>query len=267
MLSTLRTAWLLAGLIVLLIMAPKASFAQQLQDWEAEMPLNHLTAGRSMADKGRYQEAIKRYSRAIDSGKLNKLNLSIAYNNRGNAYAELGEHERALEDFNSSLKARPGFVEAIYNRGITHFQLGNYEKSVEDFGLVILVNAGFASAYFNRSFPLAELGRYKEAIADVRQAINLSPGSLYYQQRLANLQGAARSITPMEPGPLESKPAGAAGQTPDAAPPKPPQAAAGSMATEPSPPAGPKHLKTAPAGKANPPLIYNEDEADLEARE
>ena len=192
----MRKAWPLAGLILLCLITALPAFGQDAETWEEGLAVQNLSAGRRMADEGRYDEAIQRYNRALDTDKLDVLNQSIAYNNRGNARAELGQHDLALDDYNRALKLRPGFVEAIYNRGITYHQLGMYQKSVDDFGLVIKINIGFASAYFNRSFPLAELGRLKEAIADVQHAISLSPTLTRYKIRLRDLQALARQAKP-----------------------------------------------------------------------
>ena len=201
----IRKAWTLSGLILLCLITSLPAFAQDAENWEEGLAVQSLSAGRRMADEGRYDEAIRRYNRALDTNKLDVLNQSIAYNNRGNARAELGEHNLALGDYNRALKLRPGFVEAIYNRGITYHQLGLYQKSVDDFGLVVKINIGFASAYFNRSFPLAKLGRFKEAIADVQHAISLSPTLTRYKIRLRDLQALARKAKPAMGGAASGK--------------------------------------------------------------
>ena len=208
-------AWLLAGLLLFVFLSPSASFGQDLENWEGSLALDNLSIGRRLAQDGKYAEAIKRYDRAINTGKLDQLNLSIALNNRGNAHAALENNSRAIEDYNRALEVRPGFIEALYNRGIAYYQVGMYQKSIEDFSTVIQVNIGFASAYFNRSFPLARLGRYKEAIASLRQAISLNPSLKHYQTRLEDLQAAARQAGELPPAEPAAPPAtGAPAKTP-----------------------------------------------------
>jgi tetratricopeptide (TPR) repeat protein len=185
-------ACIICGLLLVISAVPGTSSAQELEAWEGDMALDNLAAGRLLAHEGRYKSAIARYDRALASGKLDEINQSIAYNNRGNAHAALGEPTKAIADYDQALSLIPGFIEALYNRGIAYYQMERNEESVADFTQVLQVNVGFASAYFNRSFPLAKLGRFKEAIADVRQAMSLRPEIKRYASHLDDLQALAR---------------------------------------------------------------------------
>ncbi len=52
--------------------------------------------------------AAHHYTVAIDSGALSRQNRAIAYNNRGVAWARLGDYERALADFTEARALTPG---------------------------------------------------------------------------------------------------------------------------------------------------------------
>src|SRR3974390_567511 len=43
--------------------------------------------------------------------------MAVAYNNRGNAYDDKGQYDRALADYNKALDLNPKYAEAYYNRG------------------------------------------------------------------------------------------------------------------------------------------------------
>jgi len=56
-----------------------------------------------------------------------------AYNNRGRAYADLQEYERATEDYDQVIELHPAYVTAYYNRGLAYKELGEKEKATGDF--------------------------------------------------------------------------------------------------------------------------------------
>ncbi len=55
-----------------------------------------------------------------------------AYNNRGNAYASLGETERAIEDYDVALELDDTLSLAYFNRGLMYYRLTEYEKAIAD---------------------------------------------------------------------------------------------------------------------------------------
>jgi tetratricopeptide (TPR) repeat protein len=55
-----------------------------------------------------------------------------AYNNRGNAYATLGDLEQALADYNRALELDDSLDLTYFNRGVINYKLGNYETAIAD---------------------------------------------------------------------------------------------------------------------------------------
>jgi tetratricopeptide (TPR) repeat protein len=64
----------------------------------------------------------------IESGKETPKILVIAYNNRGNAYTAKGEYDRAVQDYDQSIKLNPNYAKALNNRGVA------YQKRVTTIG-------------------------------------------------------------------------------------------------------------------------------------
>ena len=125
--------------------------------------------GNTYAKLNQHERAIEDYSAAI---KLNP-NLVEAYNNRGVAYAELNQHERAIEDYSDAIKLNPNLVEAYNNRGNAYTKLRRYERAIEDYSKAIKLGLECANIYDNRGCAYARLEGYKSAIEDYSKAIKL----------------------------------------------------------------------------------------------
>ena len=59
------------------------------------------------------------------------------YNNRGTVHAEMGNHQKAIDDFSRALELDPGFASAHRNRGNAYLQMGDAVKAREDFHTAI----------------------------------------------------------------------------------------------------------------------------------
>jgi len=83
--------------------------------------------GYALYEQKNFENSIKAYSISLE---LNEH--ALAYNNRGVAYAKLGEHNRAIEDFNKAIKLNPDDAEAYGNRGLAYAELGEHDRARED---------------------------------------------------------------------------------------------------------------------------------------
>jgi tetratricopeptide (TPR) repeat protein len=54
-----------------------------------------------------------------------KPDLAEAYNNRGNVYVDLGQHQQAITDYNEAIRLKPDYDRAYSNRGSAYFIQGN----------------------------------------------------------------------------------------------------------------------------------------------
>jgi tetratricopeptide (TPR) repeat protein len=68
----------------------------------------------------------------------------------------------------------PGFVEAYFNRGLAYVQVGEYEKAIYDFTEVIRINPRYPEAFNNRGKAYYSEGQYDKAISDYTKAIEIN---------------------------------------------------------------------------------------------
>jgi len=95
--------------------------------------------------------------------------------NRGYAYDELGEYQRALQDYDRAIELDPNYAKAYHNRGIAYDELGEYQRALQDYGCAIELDPNYAKAYHNRGDAYSELGEYQRALQDYDRAIELDP--------------------------------------------------------------------------------------------
>ncbi|MBN1349351.1 tetratricopeptide repeat protein [candidate division KSB1 bacterium] len=126
------------------------------------------------------KQKIQCYSRAIE---LDRRYIA-AYNNRGNAYMNLGLLQLALADFNQTVKLDPQFALAYINRGNAFKQLKMYPDALQDYCSAIKLAPFVSAAYLNRGNVYQNLGKNQAAIHDFEKTIQLEPESyLAYHYR------------------------------------------------------------------------------------
>ena len=95
-------------LSVLLI--PAALFGAEAQ--------NAFNEGVKHYQAAKFKEAVAAFNRAIKAAPKS----AEAYNNRGLAYAKLGQPDNALKDYDEALKLNPELTDAQFNRGNVLFK-------------------------------------------------------------------------------------------------------------------------------------------------
>jgi tetratricopeptide (TPR) repeat protein len=127
--------------------------------------------GNAYAGLGNYRQAIEDLNRAIEI----KPTYADAYNNRGAVYIGLGNYRQAIEDLNRAIEIKPTYADAYTNRGAAYAGLGNHRQAIEDYGRAIEIEPGYANTYFNRGNSYRGLGNYRQAIEDYDEAIEIKP--------------------------------------------------------------------------------------------
>jgi tetratricopeptide (TPR) repeat protein len=118
------------------------------------------------------QKAIEYLNEAI---KL-KPDLVEAFNNRGNAYCDLGQYQRAIEDYNEAIRLKPDYDHFYNNRGLAYRELGQHQLAIENYNEAVRLKPDNAIVFNNRGVAYGDLGQYQRAIEDYDEAIRLKPG-------------------------------------------------------------------------------------------
>jgi tetratricopeptide (TPR) repeat protein len=131
----------------------------------------HNNRGAVYDELGQYELAIEDYSEVIN---LQPVNFLTCYN-RGNIYSKLNRYQNAIADYNESIRLKPDYADAYYNRGVSFLRLGQYQSALPDFNKAIHLKPDFADAYNNRGGTFLKLGQYQPAMLDFNKAIHLKP--------------------------------------------------------------------------------------------
>ena len=137
----------------------------------------NLDENRSRCRSGDIDLMIAGCTRVIQSGRESHQDLAIAFYNRGSAYAQKGQYDSAIQDFDQTIKLKHNFPEAFVNRGSAYRIKGQYDSAIQDFDQAIKLKHKFPEAFASRGGAYLEKGQYDRAIQDFDEANRLSPHS------------------------------------------------------------------------------------------
>ena len=136
-----------------------------------DLAILHRNRGDGYNNKGDYDRAIADFNETI---RLDPKDVH-AYNNRGNAYQHKRDHDRAIADYNEVIRMNPKHAEAFNNRGRAYHNKLDYDRAIADLDEAIRLNPKYAVAYNNRGNAYQNKGDYDRAIADYNEALRLDP--------------------------------------------------------------------------------------------
>lgn len=82
--------------------------------------------------KGKYQEAMEYYSKAIDAEPLRK-ETAPCFGNRSFAACKLEQYGQALNDAHKAIELDPIYIKAYYRRAAAYMALNKHKSALEDF--------------------------------------------------------------------------------------------------------------------------------------
>jgi len=118
-----------------------------------------------------WHDSIVFWSKVIDK---EHFKVPVAYNNRGMAFRERGQIDRAIEDYNTAITYGPG-ARPYTNRGIALAESGRLDFALADFDAAIALDPSYADAYTSRGLLLLKKGDISGAVTDLDTSIQLQP--------------------------------------------------------------------------------------------
>ena len=82
--------------------------------------------------------------------------------------------QRAIEDYDKTIRLNSQFADAYHNRGTTYCALGQFERAIKDYDQAIHLNPKDAVAYNSRGNAYKLQGKKAKAIADFEKFITLT---------------------------------------------------------------------------------------------
>jgi len=155
--------------------------------------------------KQQYAEAI-RCCEAVLRGNPNQLD---AHNNLGNALVKLGRIDEAIEHYQAVLRREPDHADAHNNLGIALVKQGKLDEAIAHFQEALRLGPNDAQKHGNLGKALAARGRFDDAIRHFVEALRLAPDYAEAHQNLADvllIQGRKNEAEVHYHAAIQSKP-------------------------------------------------------------
>ncbi len=149
---------------------------------DANVPSGSLYSllGSALYESGSYRESVEAYRKSLQITEQ-----AVTFNDLGNVLFHLGDNQAALTAFESALKIKPYYPDALNNYGVALIQLNRYKEAVQKLQEAIKEQPGFAQAHNNLGITYSYLGRKKQALKSFFEAVRLDPGYGSAQYNLA----------------------------------------------------------------------------------
>jgi tetratricopeptide (TPR) repeat protein len=129
---------------------------------------SYFSEGNKLYLEGKYQEAIDKYSKAIEI----KPNYSVAYSNRGAAKkVGFSQNENAINDYNKAIQIDSKNSDAFANRAIAKYDKGDYQGAYDDANKTVELNPDDLHIFPTRLSAALMLGNYYSVISDANTLI------------------------------------------------------------------------------------------------
>jgi tetratricopeptide (TPR) repeat protein len=137
------------------------------------LPRALVNRGVAYGNLGQWDKAIADYSKAIGINP----EYTDGYYDLGVAYGNLGQWDREIACQSKAIEIDPNYMKAYYGRGSAYGNLGQLDKTIADYSKAIGIYPKYTEAYNNRGLTYATLGQMEKAINDFSSVIRFDPNN------------------------------------------------------------------------------------------
>ena len=182
--------------------------------------VSQYAAGIELQSKGKYEEAIQKFQKAVAIDP----NFGLAYNSLSVNLKNIGRIEESEKFAKEALRHLDGMTERerFATRGNYYRITGDLQQCIKEYGELIARYSADTVAHNNRALCLGRLRDFRAAMAETRQALTILPNHMTYRANLAlfaNYDGdfataekEVRSIPQPSAGALQALPLSLVGQ-------------------------------------------------------
>jgi len=152
-------------------------------------PRQHYNLGVVLAEKGKLDEAIKHYNKAIHI----KPDYLEAYYNLGNALVRKGDAKAAIYNYHKALQLNPDFFKSYYNIARILYGQGKIGEAIYNYQRALIINGEIPQTLFNLSwiYATSENNNYRDGRKAVKLAEKLCTITGHQQPLALDALGAA----------------------------------------------------------------------------
>ncbi|MBW1854534.1 MAG: tetratricopeptide repeat protein, partial [Deltaproteobacteria bacterium] len=121
-------------------------------------------------EKGRLDEAIAQYKKVLDINPR----YAEAHNNLGVIYDNKGMLDEAISEYNKALAINPHYSETHNNLALAYDHKGMLDKAISEYNKVLAINPNYAKAHYNLGVAYGKKGELDEAIAEYKKALDIN---------------------------------------------------------------------------------------------
>jgi eukaryotic-like serine/threonine-protein kinase len=145
--------------------------------------ISHYAAGIELQSKGKYDEAIRKFQKAVEI----EPNFGLAYNSLSVNLKNVGRIRESEMYAKEALRHLNGMTERerLSTRGNFYRITGDLQQCITEYGELIARYSADTVAHNNRALCLSRLRDFRGAMEEARQALKILPNHMTYRANLA----------------------------------------------------------------------------------
>lgn len=150
----------------------------------ADFPVVYITKGQICIKRAQFDNAIEILNKAIDQDSL----IAQAWHFRGLAYANLGEFNLAIADYEKAQSLSENDIQSYLSSVAVRTSMDDYSGVIADYDRILELDSRHAEAWYMRGYFKYKINDLKSALGDFDQAIELNDtiAKAYYYRGLSH---------------------------------------------------------------------------------